>query len=134
MNMKENFFDEMIELLQTLCKNESLEIKFVVIYNSNNVTFIDNLLELNNYVEKIHLDYPISCLLNSFSNLKAIREDTDTKQKTIAAYLGVSQNTYSQYENGIIAMSPEMLVKAADYFNVSTDYLLGRTQNKKLYK
>ena len=67
-------------------------------------------------------------------NLKAIREDTDTKQKTIAAYLGVSQNTYSQYENGIIAMSPEMLVKAADYFNVSTDYLLGRTQNKKLYK
>ena len=67
-------------------------------------------------------------------NLKAIREDTDTKQKTIAAYLGVSQNTYSQYENGIIAMSPEMLVKAADYFNVSTDYLVGRTQNKKLYK
>ena len=67
-------------------------------------------------------------------NLKAIREDTDTKQKTIAAYLGVSQNTYSQYENGIISMSPEMLVKAADYFNVSTDYLLGRTQNKKLYK
>ena len=69
MNMKENFCDEMIELLQTLCKNESLEIKFVVIYNSNNVTFIDNLLELNNYVEKIHLDYPISCLLNSFSKL-----------------------------------------------------------------
>ena len=69
MNMKENFCDEMIELLQTLCKNESLEIKFVVIYNSNNLTFVDNLLELNNYVEKIHLDYPISCLLNSFSKL-----------------------------------------------------------------
>jgi len=67
-------------------------------------------------------------------NLKAVREDTDTRQKTIAAYLGVSQNTYSQYENGIIAMSPEMLVKAADYFNVSVDYILGRTQNKKLYK
>jgi Predicted transcriptional regulators len=67
-------------------------------------------------------------------NLKAIREDTDTKQKTIASYLGVSQNTYSQYENGVIAISPEMLVKTADYFNVSVDYLLGRTQNKKLYK
>lgn len=67
-------------------------------------------------------------------NLKAIREDTDTKQKTIASYLGVSQNTYSQYENGVIAMNPEMLVKTADYFNVSVDYLLGSTQNKKLYK
>ena len=67
-------------------------------------------------------------------NLKAIREDTDTKQKTIASYLGVSQNTYSQYENGVIAMNPEMLVKTADYFNVSVEYLLGRTQNKKLYK
>ena len=45
-------------------------------------------------------------------------------------YLGVSQNTYSQYENGIISISPEMLVKLADYFHVSVDFLLGRTNNK----
>ncbi len=69
MNMKENFCDEMLELLQTLCENENLEIKFIVIYNSNKIKFTNNLLELNNYVEKIHLDYPISCLLNSFSKL-----------------------------------------------------------------
>lgn len=63
-------------------------------------------------------------------HLKDIREDNDIRQKTLADYLGVSQNTYSQYENGIIAISPEMLIKLADYFDVSVDYLLGRTNNR----
>ncbi len=62
--------------------------------------------------------------------LKNIREDNDVRQKTVADYLGVSQNTYSQYENGVISISPEMLVKLADYFGVSVDYLLGRTKEK----
>lgn len=63
-------------------------------------------------------------------HLKDIREDNDVRQTTLAEYLGVSQNTYSQYENGVISISPEMLVKLADYFHVSVDYLLGRTNNK----
>lgn len=67
-------------------------------------------------------------------HLKDLREDMDVKQRTIAEYLGISQNTYSQYENGVISISPEMLIKIADYFNVSVDYLLGRTNNKKLYQ
>lgn len=67
-------------------------------------------------------------------NLKNIREDHDIRQKTIAKYLGVSQNTYSQYENGVISISPEMLIKLGDYFDVSVDYLLGRTNNKKRYR
>lgn len=67
-------------------------------------------------------------------NLKNIREDHDIRQKTLADHLGVSQNTYSQYENGIISISPEMLIKLGDYFDVSVDYLLGRTNNKKRYK
>lgn len=67
-------------------------------------------------------------------HLKDLREDMDIKQRTIAEYLGISQNTYSQYENGIISISPEMLIKVADYFDVSIDYLLGRTNNKKLYQ
>lgn len=65
-------------------------------------------------------------------NLKNIREDNDVKQRTLAKHLGVSQNTYSQYENGVISISPEMLIKLADYFDVSVDYLLGRTKNKEL--
>ena len=67
-------------------------------------------------------------------HLKDLREDMDIKQRTIAEYLGISQNTYSQYENGVISISPEMLIKVADYFDVSIDYLLGRTNNKKLYQ
>ena len=67
-------------------------------------------------------------------HLKDLREDMDIKQRTIAEYLGISQNTYSQYENGVISISPEMLIKVADYFTVSVDYLLGRTNNKKLYQ
>ena len=63
-------------------------------------------------------------------HLKDIREDNDVRQSTLAKYLGVSQNTYSQYENGIISISPEMLVKLADYSHVSVDFLLGRTNNK----
>ena len=63
-------------------------------------------------------------------HLKDIREDNDVRQTTIAEYLGVSQNTYSQYENGVISISPEMLVKLADYFHVSVDYLLGKTNDR----
>ena len=65
-------------------------------------------------------------------NLKNIREDNDVRQKTLASVLGVSQNTYSQYENGIISILPEMLILLADYFDVSIDYLLGRTKNKEI--
>ena len=62
-----------------------------------------------------------------FTRLREIREDRDIKQKDIAKILNVSQNTYSQYENGIIQLTAESLIKLADFYNVSVDYLLGRT-------
>ncbi len=64
-----------------------------------------------------------------FKNLRAIREDRDIRQKDIAKYLNVSQNTYSQYETGTIALTAEILIKLADYYDVSIDYLLDRTNN-----
>lgn len=64
-----------------------------------------------------------------FRNLRGIREDRDIRQKEIAAVLNVSQNTYSQYETGVISLTAEVLIKLADYYNVSVDYLLDRTQN-----
>ena len=67
-----------------------------------------------------------------FNNLKNIREDNDIKQRQIAEILNVSQNTYSQYETGVIPLTAETLIKLADYYNVSTDYLLGRTDNTNL--
>ena len=69
-----------------------------------------------------------------FKNLKNIREDKDLKQKDIAAYLNVSQNTYSQYETGVISLTAEVLIKLADYYNVSVDYLLDRTNNPNMQK
>lgn len=64
-----------------------------------------------------------------FKNLKGIREDRDLKQKDIAAVLNVSQNTYSQYETGVISLTAEILLKLADYYKVSVDYLLDRTND-----
>jgi transcriptional regulator with XRE-family HTH domain len=65
--------------------------------------------------------------------LKDIREDKDITQKTIADYLNIKQNTYSQYENGQRQIPLELLIKLALYYNTSTDYLLGLTNYTKPY-
>ena len=69
-----------------------------------------------------------------FKNLRAVREDRDIKQKDVAKYLNVSQNTYSQYETGVIALTAEILIKLSKYYNVSIDYLLDQTNNPKIQK
>ncbi|MGN1201999.1 MAG: helix-turn-helix domain-containing protein, partial [Eubacterium sp.] len=56
-------------------------------------------------------------------------EDSDLKQKDLAAYLLIDQSTYSDYENGKINIPIDMLIKIADYYNVSLDYLVGRKGN-----
>ena len=70
----------------------------------------------------------------SFKNLRGIREDNDIKQKDIATYLNVSQNTYSQYETGVISLTAEVLIKLSDYYGVSIDFLLDRTNNPSIQK
>ena len=69
-----------------------------------------------------------------FKNLRAIREDKDIKQKDLAKLLHVSQNTYSQYETGAISITAETLIKLSDFYGVSIDYLLDRTNNPKIQK
>ncbi len=69
-----------------------------------------------------------------FKNLRGIREDKDIKQKDVASYLNVSQNTYSQYETGVISLTAEVLIKLSDYYGVSIDYLLDRTNNPNIQK
>lgn len=73
-------------------------------------------------------------ILLYFKNIRALREDNDIKQREIAAVLGVSQNTYSQYETGVIAFTDQVLLKLADYYGVSVDYLMDRTNVKIPYK
>lgn len=57
--------------------------------------------------------------------LKDIREDRDITQKEIADYLHIKQNTYSQYKSGKRQLPIEALIALADYYHVTTDYLLG---------
>ena len=80
----------------------------------------------------LHNNYEV--IIVQFKNLRGIREDKDIKQKDIAKYLNVSQNTYSQYETGVISLTAEVLIKIADFYNVSIDYLLDRTNNPNIQK
>ena len=73
-------------------------------------------------------------IIMQFDNLKGIREDRDIPQKDIAKILNVSQNTYSQYETGVISLTAETLIKLSEFYNVSIDYLLDRTNNPKINK
>lgn len=66
--------------------------------------------------------------------LKELREDSDIKQETLATYLHIKQNTYSQYENGQRQLPVEILIELAKFYNVSTDYILGLTNEAKPYK
>lgn len=66
-----------------------------------------------------------------YKNIRSIREDNDVTQQQMAELLNVSQNTYSQYETGKIEWTASTLIKIADYFDVSVDYLLDRTKKKK---
>lgn len=59
-----------------------------------------------------------------------LRADHDVKQKDIAAYLNVRQSTYSDYESGKINIPVDMLIKIADFYHVSLDYLVGRSDEK----
>lgn len=59
-----------------------------------------------------------------------MREDSDLNQTTLAEYLSVSQRTYSRYETGERSIPIEVLSKLADYYNVSVDYLIERTDRR----
>ena len=65
--------------------------------------------------------------------LKELREDADVTQATLAAYLHIKQNTYSQYENGQRQIPLSALVKVALFFNTSIDYIVGITNVKTAY-
>ena len=68
-----------------------------------------------------------------YQHIRDLREDNDLTQKVVAQYLSVRPNTYSRYETGDINIPIDMLIKLADYYNTSVDYLLGRTDEKKPY-
>ena len=68
-----------------------------------------------------------------FENIRSLRIDKNLTQKQVAQHLGISQNTYSQYEIGVLNYPVDALIKLADFYGVSVDYRLGRTNEKKPY-
>ena len=68
-----------------------------------------------------------------FETIRNLRIDAGLTQQQIAEYLHIKQNTYSQYEIGVLNYPIEVLMKLADLYGVSVDYLLGRTAVKTPY-
>ena len=65
--------------------------------------------------------------------IRELREDNDLKQKDLASYLKVDQSTYSDYESGNLNIPIPILIKLADFYHTSIDYLLERTDEPKPY-
>lgn len=68
--------------------------------------------------------------MGHYQRLKDLREDKDMTQKQIAKVIFTSQKQYSRWETGEFDIPFEIVIKLADYYNVSIDYIAGRTQDK----
>ncbi|MDD6658875.1 MAG: helix-turn-helix transcriptional regulator [Eubacteriales bacterium] len=65
-----------------------------------------------------------------YNRIRDLREDKDLNQTQVAKMLGMSQTGYSKYETGENDIPTAILIKLADFYDVSVDYLLNRTNNK----
>ena len=64
-----------------------------------------------------------------YRRIRDLREDHDLTQKQIASLLGMKQPQYFRYEQGYRDIPTDILIKLADYYQTSIDYLLGRTDH-----
>ena len=69
-----------------------------------------------------------------FQRIQDLRIDSDLSQKKIGEILHISQRSYSHYETGSRNIPIEMLIRLADYYDTTIDYLVGRTDNKVAIK
>lgn len=65
-----------------------------------------------------------------FQRLEDLRIDADKTQQEIADYLNCQREVYRRYEKGIHEIPTWALIKLAEYYNTSTDYILGRTDKR----
>lgn len=68
-----------------------------------------------------------------YRHIRDLREDHDLKQRQLADYLGCSQRSYSDYENGKTRVPPDILIELSRFYRTSVDYLLGLTDEKAPY-
>ncbi|MEG2233456.1 MAG: helix-turn-helix transcriptional regulator [Oscillospiraceae bacterium] len=64
------------------------------------------------------------------TRIRDLREDSDLTQQRVSEYLMCDQSLYSKYERDERALPLEIAVKLADFYKVTLDYLVGRTDNK----
>ena len=69
-----------------------------------------------------------------FQRIQDLRIDSDLSQKKIGEILHISQRSYSHYETGSRNIPIQMLIRLADYYDTTIDYLVGRTDNKEPIK
>ena len=69
-----------------------------------------------------------------FERIRNLREDNDLTQKKVAKILNCSQQVYSNYELGQRDIPTDILIKLSKFYNVSTDYILGITNNPRIQK
>lgn len=69
-----------------------------------------------------------------YKRIRELREDNDLLQRQLAEHLNCSQVAYSRYELGMRDIPTEVLISLAEFYNTSTDYILGLTAEKKPYK
>ena len=67
-----------------------------------------------------------------YRRIRDLREDHDLTQREMGEILSCSQRVYSNYERGDLDIPTQVLIKIADYYHVSVDYLLGRTSKKEM--
>lgn len=65
-----------------------------------------------------------------FQRIQDLRVDSDLSQRQLGEILHISQRSYSHYEKGSRGIPIEMLIRLADYYDTTIDYLVGRTDNK----
>lgn len=68
-----------------------------------------------------------------YKRIRELREDHDLTQREVAEMLGMSQTGYSKYETGTNDIPTAVLIKLADFYKTSVDYLLGRTNERNPY-
>lgn len=68
-----------------------------------------------------------------YQHIRDLREDADLTQQQIADFLHISQTTYSRYESGVLDIPSSTLIRLAQFYHTSVDYLLDLTGNKTSY-
>jgi transcriptional regulator with XRE-family HTH domain len=68
--------------------------------------------------------------MEKYPRIRDLREDADLSQREIGTAINVPQRTYAYYESGQRMIPPRVLCALADYYGVSVDYILGRTDRK----